>query len=85
MLAGRSSIPPPADKKLHSQTFNIRSLEMTPTVAKDQYSPTQEEGQFTLWQITGRRYRSNWFPIILHSGQSAFFLFLTLGLVLGLA
>lgn len=34
---------------------------------------------------SGRRFRSNWFPIILHSGQSVFFLFLILGLVLGLA
>jgi CAAX protease family protein len=35
--------------------------------------------------FTGRRYRSNWFPILLHSGQSVFFIFLILGLVLGLA
>jgi membrane protease YdiL (CAAX protease family) len=35
--------------------------------------------------FTGRRYRSNWFPVILHSGQSVFFIFLILGLVLGLA
>ena len=34
---------------------------------------------------SGRRYHSNWFPIILHSGQSIFFIFLILGLVLGLA
>jgi membrane protease YdiL (CAAX protease family) len=34
---------------------------------------------------SGRRYRSNWFPIILHSGQSIFFIFLILGLILGLA
>jgi len=33
----------------------------------------------------GKRFRTNWFPIILHSGQSVFFLFLILGLVLGLA
>lgn len=32
-----------------------------------------------------KRFRSNWFPIILHSGQSVYFLFLILGLVLGLA
>ena len=32
-----------------------------------------------------KRYRSNWFPIILHSGQSVFFIVLILGLVLGLA
>jgi membrane protease YdiL (CAAX protease family) len=35
--------------------------------------------------FTGKRYRSNWFPIILHSGQSVYFLVLILGLVLGLA
>jgi uncharacterized protein len=38
-----------------------------------------------LYAFTGRRYRSNWFPIILHSGQSVYFIFLILGLVLGLA
>ena len=35
--------------------------------------------------FSGKHFRSNWFPIILHSGQVAFFLFLILGLVLGLA
>ncbi len=35
--------------------------------------------------FTGKRYRSNWFPIVLHSGQSIYFIFLILGLVLGLA
>lgn len=35
--------------------------------------------------FSGKRFRSNWFPIILHSGQSVFFLILILGLVLGLA
>ncbi|NJC97587.1 MAG: CPBP family intramembrane metalloprotease [Anaerolineales bacterium] len=35
--------------------------------------------------FSGRRFRSNWFPIIIHSGQSVFFLVLILGLVLGLA
>jgi hypothetical protein len=34
---------------------------------------------------SGKRFHSNWFPIILHSGQSIFYLFLILGLVLGLA
>jgi uncharacterized protein len=34
--------------------------------------------------FSGKRFRSNWFPIILHSGQSVFFLSLILGLVLGL-
>jgi len=38
-----------------------------------------------LLAFTGKRYRSNWFPILLHSGQSVFFIFLILGLVLGLA
>ncbi len=38
-----------------------------------------------LLAFTGKRYHSNWFPIILHSGQSVFFIFLILGLVLGLA
>lgn len=35
--------------------------------------------------FSGKRFRSNWFPIILHSGQSIYFLFLISGLVLGLA
>lgn len=34
---------------------------------------------------SGKRFRSNWFPIILHSGQAVYFLVLILGLVLGLA
>jgi membrane protease YdiL (CAAX protease family) len=34
---------------------------------------------------SGKRFHSNWFPIVLHSGQSVYFLFLILGLVLGLA
>jgi membrane protease YdiL (CAAX protease family) len=38
-----------------------------------------------VFAFSGKRFRSNWFPIILHSGQSVFFLFLILGLVLGLA
>jgi membrane protease YdiL (CAAX protease family) len=38
-----------------------------------------------LYAFTAKRYRSTWFSIILHSGQSLFFLFLILGLVLGLA
>lgn len=38
-----------------------------------------------LLAFTGKRFRSNWFPIILHSGQSVYFVFLILGLVLGLA
>ena len=32
----------------------------------------------------GKRFRSNWFPIILHSGQTVFLLVMILGLVLGL-
>jgi len=38
-----------------------------------------------IFAFSGKRFHSNWFPIILHSGQSVFFLFLILGLVLGLA
>jgi uncharacterized protein len=38
-----------------------------------------------LFAFTAKRYHSNWFPIILHSGQSIYFLFLILGLILGLA
>ncbi len=38
-----------------------------------------------VFAFSGKRFRSNWFPIILHSGQSVFFLFLILGVVLGLA
>ena len=38
-----------------------------------------------LLAFTGKRYHSNWFPIILHSGQSIYFSVLILGLVLGLA
>jgi len=38
-----------------------------------------------LLAFTGKHYRSSWFPIILHSGQSVYFIFLILGLVLGLA
>jgi membrane protease YdiL (CAAX protease family) len=38
-----------------------------------------------VFAFTGKRFRSNWFPIILHSGQSVFFIVLILGLVLSLA
>ena len=38
-----------------------------------------------VFAYSGKRFRSNWFPIILHSGQSIFFLFIILGLVLGLS
>ena len=37
-----------------------------------------------VFAYTGKRFHSNWFPIILHSGQSVFFLILILGIVLGL-
>jgi len=30
-----------------------------------------------------KRYRSNWFPIVVHNGQAFYFGFLILGLVLG--
>ena len=38
-----------------------------------------------LLAFIARRYRSNWFPIVLHNGQAFYFGFLILGLVLGLA
>jgi len=38
-----------------------------------------------IFAFTGKRFHSNWFPIILHSGQSVFTVFLILGLVLGFA
>ena len=38
-----------------------------------------------LFAYSGKRFHSNWFPIILHSGQTVFLLFLILGIVLGLA
>jgi uncharacterized protein len=38
-----------------------------------------------IFAFTGKHFHSNWFPIILHSGQSVYFLVLILGLVLGLA
>jgi len=38
-----------------------------------------------IFAYSGKGFHSNWFPIILHSGQSIFMLFLILRLVLGLA
>jgi membrane protease YdiL (CAAX protease family) len=38
-----------------------------------------------LMAFVAKRYRSNWFPSILHNGQAFYFGFLILGLVLGLA
>ncbi len=38
-----------------------------------------------IFTFSSKRFHSNWFSIILHSGQSVLFLFLILGLVLGLA
>ena len=38
-----------------------------------------------LYALPSRRFRSSWFGIIVHSGQSVYFAFLLLGLVLGLA
>jgi len=35
--------------------------------------------------FTGKYFKSNWFPIILHSGQTVFLLVIILGVVLGLA
>lgn len=38
-----------------------------------------------IYAFSGKRFHSNWFPIILHSAETVFFLVLILGLVLGLA
>lgn len=38
-----------------------------------------------IYAFSAKHFRSTWFPIILHSGQSVFILFLILGIVLGLA
>ena len=38
-----------------------------------------------VFAYSGKRFRRNWFPIILHSGQSVLMLVLILGVVLGLA
>ncbi len=38
-----------------------------------------------IYAFSGKQFHSNWFPIILHSGQSVYLMFLILGLVLGLA
>jgi membrane protease YdiL (CAAX protease family) len=38
-----------------------------------------------VYAFSSKHFHSNWFPIILHSGQSVFILLLMLGLVLGLA
>jgi len=37
-----------------------------------------------VFAYSAKRFRSNWFPIILHSTQSVFFLILVLGIILGL-
>ena len=39
----------------------------------------------TIYAYSSKRFHSNWFSIILHSGQTVYLLFLILGLVLGLA
>jgi CAAX protease family protein len=36
-----------------------------------------------IFAFSSKRFHSNWFSIILHSGQAVYFLFLILGLVLG--
>lgn len=38
-----------------------------------------------LYALPARRFRSTWLSVIVHSVQSVYFLFLMLGLVLGLA
>jgi membrane protease YdiL (CAAX protease family) len=42
-------------------------------------------GGILLYALPSRYFRSSWFGIIIHSGQSLYFAFLLLGLVLGLA
>ncbi|MGB2965174.1 MAG: CPBP family intramembrane glutamic endopeptidase, partial [Anaerolineales bacterium] len=42
-------------------------------------------GGLLFFSLPSRLFKSSWFGIIAHSGQSIFFLFLILGLVLGLA
>jgi membrane protease YdiL (CAAX protease family) len=42
-------------------------------------------GGVFLFALPAKRFRSTWMAVIVHSGQSVFFLFLILGLVLGLA
>lgn len=42
-------------------------------------------GSVFLFSLPSKRFRSTWMAIITHSGQSVFFLFLILGIVLGLA
>jgi len=42
-------------------------------------------GGVFLLALPARRFRSTWMAVIVHSGQSVFFMFLILGLVLGLA
>jgi len=39
----------------------------------------------TFFAFPTKRFRCSWFGIVAHSGQSIFFLFLILGLVLGIA
>jgi uncharacterized protein len=38
-----------------------------------------------LYALPAKHFRSTWMPIVVHSAQSVYFLFLILGLVLGLA
>jgi len=38
-----------------------------------------------LYAFSGKRFHSNWFPIILHSGQGVFFLILILGIIPGMS
>jgi membrane protease YdiL (CAAX protease family) len=38
-----------------------------------------------IFAFTGKRFHSNWFPIILHSGETLLLLVMILGVVLGLA
>jgi membrane protease YdiL (CAAX protease family) len=42
-------------------------------------------GSMFLFSLPSKRFRCTWMAVIVHSGQSVFFIFLILGLVLGLA
>ena len=42
-------------------------------------------GSVLLLSLPSKRFRCTWMAIITHSGQSVFFIFLILGIVLGLA
>jgi hypothetical protein len=47
--------------------------------------PGSAAGGALLYALPAKRFGSTWMAIIVHSAQSVYFLFLILGLVLGLA